>query len=284
MPKDEQRDRADRKSHAVCVNFLGSQSMVACSSSLGYTVKLNKMLKFIKSKKFIVPITILLIILGTISYFSDRLKIVVPTKLYFSKNKTPGAYLIPVSRTLWPVKKEFKTSYNLSCNNFRFAVPWKLREKTELDRITVFAFVNKKGISISPLVKDEAILNGYLAEGPSEFQKTKLLFGEENLKSEYTFVNLILHTSPDHASILKPLRNLARIPPLLILKSIYSPLGDVIYKFRSENLKGFQFGNPQTTENVRVHVFNERGQVFKLHFVRATQDEIDHMLASIEFL
>ena len=225
-----------------------------------------------------------MIILGTTFYFSDRLKIVVSTKIFYSKNKTPRYYLVPISRELRPLKKEFKTSYNFSCNNFKFTVPWELREKRELDRSTIFIFVNTKGIFISPQLKDDGILKGFLEARPSKFQETKLLFGEENLKSDYTFVNLILHTTPDHASILKPYRNLARIPPLLILKDIYSPLRDVIYKFRLENLKGFQFGNPQTTELVDVHVFNEKGQVFKLIFVGATQDEIDHMLTSIEFL
>ena len=241
------------------------------------------MLTFIKSKKFIVPVSILLFILGTIFYFSDRLVIVIPTKLFYSKNKTPHAYQVPISRDLQTIKKEIKTSYKYSCRSFKFTVPWELREKNELDHTAVFAFVNKKGIAISPKAKDDGILNGFLEEGPSKFQETKLLYGEENLKSEYAFVNLILHTTPDQASILKPYRDIARIPSLLIMRVLYSSLGDVIYKFRLDNLKGFQFGNPQTTEHVYVHVFNEKNQIFKLHFVRATQAEIDYMLTSIDF-
>ena len=241
------------------------------------------MLKFIKSKKFIVPVTILLIILGTISYFSDSLKIVLPTKLFYTKNKTPRSYLIPISRILRPVKKEFKTSHNLSCNNFRFTVPWELREKIEFNYSTEFIFVNKKGISISPQSKDDGILKGFLEEGPSKFQETKLLFGEENLKSEYALVNLILHTTPDHASLLKPYRDLAKIPSILILRNLYSHLGDVIYNFELDNLKGFQFGDPQNAENVYGLVFNEEDEVFRLHFIRATQTEIDYILSTIEF-
>ena len=112
----------------------------------------------------------------------------------------------------------------------------------------------------------------------------KLLFGEENLESEYAIVNLILHTTPDQVSLFKPLPELVRVHPLLLYKMLYSHLGDVIYKFKIDNIKVFQFGNPQNTEDVRVDVFNKNDQVFRLHFVKTTQSEIDHILSTIEFI
>ena len=67
-----------------------------------------------------------------------------------------------------------------------------------------------------------------------------------------------------------------------MLKGLYSVYGNVIYKFNLDNVRGFQFGNPQTTKNIYVHLFNEKDQVFRLHFIAATQAEIDFILSSIE--
>jgi hypothetical protein len=181
-------------------------------------------------------------------------------------------------------QKKFKANSILSYKQIKLKAPWELREKLDLDLSTFFTFVNKKGISIEQQSTDESILQSLLKEEPLEVQKYNLLFGEENLKSEYAIVNLILNTTPDQAAIFKPLPELARMQPLLIWKTaLYAHMGDVIYKFKAKNLKGFQFGNPQNTENVRVHVFNEKDQVFRLHFIRATQAEIDYILSTIEF-
>ena len=242
------------------------------------------MLKLLKSKKVSIPVLCLLFILAIVIYFSERITFVILPKLYFSKTKTPDAYLIPILREIDTSQASPNAKVNLSYKHIRLVAPWNLRERVDLDLSTIFAFVNKKGISIDEQDTDESVLQRFLKMGPKEVKKYNLLFGQENLKSEYAFVNLILNTTPDQATIFKPLPELARIHPLLIAKALYSHLGDVIYKFESRNLKGFQFGNPQNTENVRVHVFGGKDQVYRLHFVRATQDEIDYILSTIEFL
>lgn len=242
------------------------------------------MLKLLKLKKVIIPLVSLIFVLGILIYFSDRLALVIVPKFSYSKTKTPGAYLIPILRELKPSKEKFKANSILTYKDIRLKTPWELREKSDFDLSTLFAFVNKKGISIEQQSTDEGILQSLLKEKPIEVQKYNLLFGEENLKSEYAIVNLILNTTPDQASIFKPLSELARIHPLLIWKNLYSHLGDVIYQFKSNNLNGFQFGNPQSTEHVRVHVFNNKDQIYRLHFLRATQVEIDYILSTIVFL
>jgi len=127
-------------------------------------------------------------------------------------------------------------------------------------------------------------LKGLLKDDSNETQKAEFLYGGDNLESEYAFVNLILHTTPDQANLFKPLPELARVHPLLLYKLLYSNLGDVIYKFRINDLKVFQFGNPQNTEHVYIHLFNNDDQVYRLQFVRATQAEIDYILSQIKFL
>ena len=104
-----------------------------------------------------------------------------------------------------------------------------------------------------------------------------------NSKAINQLVNLILHTTPDHASLLKPYRDLLKIPPILIWRVLYTHLGDVIYNFELDNLRGFQFGDPQDTEHIYVLLFCNKFMVFRLHFIGATQDEIDYMLTTVEF-
>ncbi len=241
------------------------------------------MLKLLKSKKVIIPVASLIFIFGILIYFSDRLTPFIVLNFLYSKTKTPEMYVVPITREAQGSAEEFSIHYVLSYKCIKFKVPWVLREKIELNRSTLFEFMNKKGLQIEQQVSDERILKGLLVQNPAENQKTKLLFGEENLESEYAIVNLILHTTPDQASLLKPLPELVRVHPLLLYKMLYSHLGDVIYKFGIDDLKGFQFANPQNTENVRVHLFNEKDEVFKLHFIRATQAEIDYILSTIDF-
>lgn len=231
-----------------------------------------------------IPVATLIIVAGILIYFSDRLTPFIVLNFLYSKTKTPEMYLVPITREVQSSTKEFGIHYVLSFKNIKFKVPWVLREKIELNRSTLFAFVNKKGIQIEQQGSDERILKGLLEDDPAKTQKMKLFFGKENLESEYAIVNLILHTTPDQVSLFKPLPELVRVHPLLLYKMLYSHLGDVIYKFKIGSIKVFQFGNPQNTKDVRVDVFNKNDQVFRLHFVKTTQAEIDHILSTIEFI
>ncbi len=231
-----------------------------------------------------IPAAILIIVAGILVYFSDRLTPFIVINYLYSKTKTPEMYLVPTTREVQRSAENLSTHYDLSFKNIKFKAPWVLREKIELNHATLFAFVNKKGIEIVLQDDDERILKGLLEDDPNETQKMKLLFGEENVESEYAIVNLILHTTPDQASLFKPLPELVRVHPLLLYKLLYSHLGDVIYKFSINDFKVFQFGNPQNTKDVRVDVFNKNDQVFRLHFVKMTQVEIDLILSTIVFI
>jgi hypothetical protein len=242
------------------------------------------MLKLQKSKKVIIPAAILLIVAGILVYFSDRLTPFIIINYLNSKTKTPEMYLVPTTREVLRSAKNFSIQYDLSYKNIKFKAPWVLREKIKLNYGALFAFMNKKGIEIVKLHDDQRILKGLLEDDPSETQKWELLYSEENLESEYAFVNLILHTTPDQADLFKPLPELVRVHPLLLYKLLYSHLGDVIYKSNVNDFNVFQFGNPQNTNHVRVDVFNKDDQVFKFHFVGMTQVEIDIILSTIEFI
>ncbi len=242
------------------------------------------MLKHLKSKKVIIPLVVLLIIAGVPFYFSDRLRLLSFIKNNYSKTKAPELYLIPITREAKLSKKIFRINSVVSYKSIQLKVPWELREKLDSGIATLFVFVNTKGILIDQQSKDESVFQGLLNQEPSEAQEMRRLFGEENLKSEYAVVNLILHTTPDQAGILNPLHKNAKIVSLLTWKSLYSVYGNVIYQFTLNNFRCFQFGNPEKKENIRIHIFNDENQVYRLQFIRATQAEIDNILSTIEFI
>ena len=241
-------------------------------------------MKLLKLKKVTIPAAILIIVAGISVYFSDRLVPFIVINYSFSKTKTPEMYIVPTLREVQHFADNYRLDYDLSFKSIKFKAPWELREKIELDYATLFAFVNKKGLELMQQKDDEKILKGLLEDDQSETLKLKFLFGEENLESEYAFVNLILHTTPDQADLFKPLPELLRIHPLLLYKLLYPNFGGEIYKFNINDFKVFQFGNPQNTEHVRAIIFDRDDQVFKFHFVKMTQVEIDLILSTIEFI
>ena len=192
-------------------------------------------------------------------------------------------YVIPIAREIQLSNETFSSHYLLSYESVKLKIPWELKEKSESIFSTFYVFRNKKGIVISQQGEDESFRQRLLDEEPLEVQKSKFLYDEEDLKSEYEVSNLILNTTPDQFSISRPAPENAGIIPLLMLKGLYSVYGNVIYKFNLDNVRCFQFGNPKTTKNIYLHLFNEKDQVFRLHFIAATQAEIDYILSTIEF-
>lgn len=223
-----------------------------------------------------IPAAILFVLAVILVLFSDRLTSFIVVNYLYSKTNTPEMYLIPIAREVQNYAEKLTDQRDLSAGNIKFRAPWVLREKTEFKYGTLFAFVNKKGIEVSQKNDDERLLLSLLKDDPSEILKLELLYGKENLESEYAFVNIILHTTPDQAGLFKPLPELVRVHPLLLYKLLHSHLGDEIYKFRINDMRCFQFGNPQNAKNVRVHLFSVDDQVYRLHFVGATQAEIDY--------
>ena len=241
------------------------------------------MFEQLRQRKVFIPIVAFLIIASIVFYFSDRLALYFFTATKYSKTKTPELYVVPIEREIQLSNENFSTPYLLSYESVRLKIPWELKEQSESIFSTFYVFRNKKGIVISQQGEDESFRQRLLDEEPLEVQKSKFLYGEENLKSEYSVSNLILHTTPDQFSISRPAPENAGIIPLLMLKGLYSVYGNVIYKFNLDNVRCFQFGNPQTTKNIYVHLFNEKDQVVRLHFIAATQAEIDQILSSVEF-
>ncbi len=232
-------------------------------------------------KGIFISITIIILILASLLYyFSLELSVIVPIKLHYSRVKTPSAYAVPSDRIIDAKAKDLAFKPSLSCEWFKFKTPWKLVERFEGSTSNVLLVFSDEGIRKDMEIRIENIL----ITSHSEYRNFQQLLNKLNLTSEYLIADFCLRTTPDDAAFLTPKDKLAMIPSLLILKMMYTPYGKVIYRFSVNDLKCFQFSNPETPESVRVLIFDNLNRVFIVSFIAATQNEIDSILSSIKFL
>jgi hypothetical protein len=105
-------------------------------------------------KKIIIAITIIILILASLLYcFSLELSVIVPTKLRYSRVKTPSAYAVPSDRIVDAKAKDLAFKSSFSCKWFKFKTPWKLLERHEGSMSNVFLVFSdesiRKGMEIS---------------------------------------------------------------------------------------------------------------------------------------
>ena len=231
-------------------------------------------------KKIITAITIIFLILASLLYyFSHELSVIVPTKLHFSRVKTPEAYAVPSDRIVDAKTKDLAFKPSLSCKWFKFKTPWKLLQRHEGYTSDVFLMLSDEGMEKGMGVRIENIL----ITSHSEYRKFQQLLDKLHLTTEYLIADFCLRTTPDDAAFLTPKDKLAIIPSMLIWKTMYTAYGSVIYRFSVNDLKCFQFSDPETPDFVYVLIFDNSNRVFIVSFIAATQEEIDSILSSIKF-
>ena len=88
-------------------------------------------------KKIIISISIIVTVLIVGGFFLyPRLSIIIPTKMFFSKNKTPKAYIIPVERLIKTSFGDIDSISEHSCEWFKFKVPWEIIDTMVLGNST----------------------------------------------------------------------------------------------------------------------------------------------------
>lgn len=235
----------------------------------------------LKKKKVIITITVLILILASLScYFSLELSVLVPTKLHYSTVKTPSAYFVPSDRIVDGKAEDLAFKSSLSCKWFKFKTPWELQSKHEGSISNVFLVFSDHGVRKGIEIRIENIL----ITNHSKYHNFQQLLDKLNLTSEYLIADFCLRTTPDDAAFLTPKDKLAIIPSMLIWKDMYTVYGKIIYRFSVNDLKCFQFNNPESPNFVRVLIFDNLNRVFIINFMAATQEEIDSILSSIKFL
>lgn len=232
---------------------------------------------------FIISIAVLSIFAIGVVYLLPKLNLIIPIKVDYSRVGAPRAYLLPVDRPGRVFEDKPVGGNRHTGAWFAFTTPFDIEKYYDSEHARAILFENRKAIVVSPQLESERILTKLLTGEDAEARKMKHLLGEENVASEYAALNLCLTTTPEPVGLSSSIGDLSRITLMLILKKAFSGLGDVIYRFSIGKSKGFQFGNPATTTDVYVYLFNPSDRMFRIKFISMTQAEIDLFLASIEF-
>ena len=239
------------------------------------------MTKRLLTKKIILPtVAAVFVVGGLTAYLLPKLKIIVPLRLKYSQDASPRMYLVPQKRNI-DASVSADDGYPYESGNLRFRLQWKAIRSFESEYAQAFVFEGEKTVIVSGQKKGEGILPALLGDLPEQAEAMRQFWGEENLQSEYAVFRYCLNATPDKGGVFTDRAELLRLPSLLLLKAVYSPLGDVIYQFETRQFRGFQFGNPGTAQEIFVYLYDSSDQLFRFKLSALDQQEIDRLLASI---
>ena len=110
-------------------------------------------------------------------------------------------------------------------------------------------------------------------EAPQDANQAASLFPDKTIESDYAYLDAVFHTTPDQLSIFMPQMEAVQLSAVLGLKALWtSNSGPDLYSFETENLRGFQLGDPARTDRVQVYWFDPEGKLIG-HFVVGRVDK-----------
>ena len=232
-------------------------------------------------KKYILPaVAALFVIGGSTAYLFPKLKIILPLRMKYTRSESPRMYLVPQERAVADsIDKDAGHEY--VSGHLRFRVPLQALQVFRSEHAQAFVFEGSKSVIVSGQKDGDGVLRALLGDDPDQAEAMRQFWGPGNLESEYAAVKVCLHATPDKGSLLTSRTELMRLPSMLLLKAVYNSLGDVIYQYETNRYRGFQFGNPQSSEAIFVYLFDPSDRLFRLKLSSLNQKEIDSLLASI---
>ncbi len=155
----------------------------------------------------------------------------------------------------------------LSYFGYEFEIPWTDidQEKSKIiggnKAIIVFDSGNALSVWSGP---PHEFMNGLLEQGKIDRDTFRKVYGDEALQSDYSFMRLILETTPDKITLFSTRKTAVSQGVLLTVKAICVP-GDPnsgIFEVRTKVFKGFQYGRPQSPpKHLSVELFPENGHL-----------------------
>jgi len=236
--------------------------------------------RFLERKVLLPTIAAVFVLGGLTVYLFPTLKVIVPLRLKYTRNKSPRMYLVPKDRVVTD-GVDSDSGYEYTSGNLRFRVPLQAIRTFDSEYAKAFVFADGKSVIVAGQKDGDGVLSALLGDDPEQAEAMRRFWGEENLRSEYAAVKTCLHATPDKGGIFSSRTELMRLPSMLLLKAAYSPLGDVIYQYETKRFRGFQFGNPQQGRAVFVYLFDMSDRLYRIKLSALDQKEIDLLLASV---
>jgi hypothetical protein len=155
---------------------------------------------------------------------------------------------------------------------YEFEIPWadidQQKTKTIGMNKAIVAFQSGNAISLWSGPPHE-LMKRVMDEMKMDTDAFGKIYGDEAVKSDYSFERTILETTPDRISVFSVRRTAASRGILLMVKALSTP-GDPntgIFEVRTNEFKGFQYGSPNgPSRRVSVELFPENGHLDLLFF------------------
>lgn len=146
---------------------------------------------------------------------------------------------------------------------YEFEVPWEMDEakSKQVGEMQLVAFRSGNTLLVSRIAPKEFV-NGFLSTGKGDPAGVKALYGDDAFESDYLLKERIFETTPDKVGLFTPRKEAAGNAMLLLIKGIMMPSGGEsgIYRIRTGDFRGFQFGDPQSRpRSLDLEIHNEEG-------------------------
>jgi hypothetical protein len=208
----------------------------------------------------LVWVNVLLVAGVCVWYFGAAALFVVETR--YVGWKFPAVRKAPVELTDLSVSPAM--GQKLSYFGYEFEVPWDDLDEgktKQIGAIQLIVFRSGNAILFSRMAPREFV-ETFLANTKIDRNNFRKLCGDGALESDYSLKRLILEVTPGQINLMTPRPEAARGAMLLVMKGVMIPRGGEsgIFRVRSGNFQGFQFGDPLSRPKaMSVEIFGEEG-------------------------
>lgn len=175
---------------------------------------------------------------------------------------------------------------------YEFEVPWEVEDakSKQIGKMQLISFRSGNTLLVSRGAPKEFV-NDFLSTGKADSPGLRALYGEDVLQSDYSLKERILEATPDEVGLFTSRNDAVGSAMLLIIKGVMMPRGaqSGIYRIRTGNFRGFQFGDPQSRpKSLDIEIYNEDGGLGFIFSQREnssepplTQAEINRIIQSL---
>jgi hypothetical protein len=104
----------------------------------------------------------------------------------------------------------------------------------------------------------------------------------ETYQPNYSLYELALNASPSDLHYFASFEKINKLFLELLIKRVISKNEIYILCFKTEKIRGFQFGDPEKKNGVEVEFFNQADDLYSITFYNHTQNEINQILVLIQ--
>jgi hypothetical protein len=241
--------------------------------------------RIIWSPKKIIMISVVAILatLAILTYI-PRIFTVFMIKLQYSRETTPGVFLIPTERRVEVKIDGLSDVSSYRFNDLSFKSPFgKSVEVKKIKRSNLYLYPQDRNVYVSEL--DNNLREMFVSVAEDDEQQERVWFGDKVLSSNYYAHKKALESTPERIGFFSSGEDISLAIMLLLWKTLIVPDDShSVNSFSVGEIKGFQIGVPSKSYNVCILAYKSDNQAYEIHLIgkTVTQQDVDYLIYSIE--